>query len=130
MRRRDFAILLAGTAATLPLSAFAQRARARLAFISVDPLESEARDLEAFRDAMRFLGYVEGHNIVIEFVSAGSTTVPSDDAITLSNITRAFIRREPDVVLANSAKSTGIANRIAPRLPIVCPSLEALFRVL
>jgi putative ABC transport system substrate-binding protein len=116
--------LLAGTAATLPLSAFAQRARARLAIISVDSSENEAHNLAAFRDAMRQLGYVEGHNIVIDFVSSGNITMLSDDAITLSNTAWELIRRKPDVILANSAISTVIANRLAPDLPIVCPSLS------
>src|SRR6266536_480690 len=71
MNRRSF---LAGTGAVLlaaPLAAEAQQAAkiARIGFLAVN-LAANSHPREAFLQGLRDLGYVEGHNLVIEYRDA------------------------------------------------------------
>ena len=71
MKRRDFITLLGGAAAAWPLSVRAQPATklARIGFLRyASPHEKQ---LNAFREGLRALGYVEGRNITIEERYAG-----------------------------------------------------------
>jgi putative ABC transport system substrate-binding protein len=63
MRRRDFIRLLGGAAAGLPLAARAQQT-AKVHRIGL--LSPISHGLDAFRDGLRALGYVESHSILIE----------------------------------------------------------------
>ena len=69
MRLRVAAIVLALAALSAPLSASAQqRAKVhRIGFLGAVSASGYAPQLEAFRQGLRDLGYVEGKNIVIEF---------------------------------------------------------------
>src|SRR4029079_17094373 len=68
MRRRDF--LLSGSGAVGlwlgPSAASAQQVR-RIAFMGNSTPEFEANLVGPFRDGLRALGYVEGHNLQIEY---------------------------------------------------------------
>ena len=70
MRRRDFIIVIAGSAATWPLAAHAQQpGRARpvgvlMGFAESDPIAQSM--VEAFRGALPKLGWTEGSNVRIE----------------------------------------------------------------
>src|SRR5229473_6867982 len=66
MRRREFILLLAGAAATWPLSARTQQALKvwRVGVLSPG-MSGESPPLQAFRQGLRDVGYVEGHNLVI-----------------------------------------------------------------
>jgi putative ABC transport system substrate-binding protein len=68
MQRREFITLLGGAAAAWPLAASAQKSGniARIGFLGPASASSWANQLEQFRGGLRSLGYVEGHNIVIE----------------------------------------------------------------
>jgi putative tryptophan/tyrosine transport system substrate-binding protein len=68
MRRRDFVTLFSG-AATWPLAARAQQSDhvPRIGFLGLGPASASASRVEALREGLHDLGYVEGKNIVIEF---------------------------------------------------------------
>jgi putative ABC transport system substrate-binding protein len=68
MDRRAFLGTLAGALLAAPLGAVAQPAAkvARLAYLGNDPTASPHL-LEAFRQGLRDLGYVEGRNVVIDY---------------------------------------------------------------
>jgi ABC-type uncharacterized transport system substrate-binding protein len=74
MKRRAFITLVGGAAASWPRVARAQPARkvARIGYLVVGSLESpEGRNaLDAFRQALSELGYIEGQNIIIEYRAA------------------------------------------------------------
>ena len=65
MRRREFITLIGGAAATWPLAARAQQADgARIGVLSpLSASETTSAPFEAFRKALRDLGYIEGKSI-------------------------------------------------------------------
>src|SRR5215467_7760047 len=69
--RRQFIILLGGTAAAWPLAARAQQAGKvwRIGYLSAVSRESSSRSYAALQQGMRELGYVEGKDFVIEWRS-------------------------------------------------------------
>ena len=71
MKRREFISLLGG-AATWPLTARAQQATKsyRIGMLETISPALNAAHLDAFREGLRQLGYVEGKNYVIEYRSA------------------------------------------------------------
>jgi putative ABC transport system substrate-binding protein len=71
MRRRDFILGIAGSAAAWPLAALAQRGVRRIGILlnlSVDDPESRHR-LSAFTQALEKLGWKDGQNVRIDIRS-------------------------------------------------------------
>jgi putative ABC transport system substrate-binding protein len=71
VKRRDFISLLGGAAAW-PLAARAQQVERvrRIGALETTSLPLNAANFEAFRQALRELGYIEGRNLIIEYRSA------------------------------------------------------------
>src|SRR4051794_9255079 len=70
MRRREFIILLGGTAATWPLAARAQQPAGRvyrIGYQSISPREQALHYVKVFEEGLRSLGYRVGENVVIEY---------------------------------------------------------------
>ena len=69
--RRTFLVTFAGGILAVPLAAEAQQAAkaARIGYLASDRAAG-AHLIEAFRQGLRDLGYVEGHNVVIEYRDA------------------------------------------------------------
>src|SRR6187455_2712841 len=72
MRRREFMTFLGGTVVTWPLAAHAQQAGKvyRIGILEPIPAAQNAANLDALRNGLRDLGYVEGQNLTIEYRSA------------------------------------------------------------
>ena len=112
MRRREFLSYLAGAVAW-PVAARAQRGGPyRIGFLWHGPDEFEDA-LEAFRDGLRELGYVEGRNITIEYRWAQS--IPNR----MREMAEELVRLKVDVIMAPSSIYTDAAKRATSTIPIV-----------
>ena len=69
MKRRHFITLLGGAAAAWPLAARAQQAaNARtIGFVGSDTPDPYEDRLRAFRLGLRSTGFVEGHNLTVDY---------------------------------------------------------------
>ena len=72
LKRREFITLLGGAAAAWPLAARAQQSKniPRLCFLTFDPGTLQTTRFDAFFQALRDLGYVDGQTISIDYLSA------------------------------------------------------------
>ena len=71
MRRRDFIKGIAGSATVWPLAARAQQAgMAMIGFLHLTSLETNREILATFRQGLADTGYVEGKNVMIEYLWA------------------------------------------------------------
>jgi putative ABC transport system substrate-binding protein len=111
--RREFITLLGGTAAGWATAARAQQASkiARIGFMrAAGPNEKE---FEAFRSGLRALGYVEGHNIVIEQRYA----VGAYDR--LGELVAELLRLKMDVIVVDGPPAAKAAKAATADIPIV-----------
>lgn len=109
MRRREF---LGGLAAW-PVAAHAQSAGPyRIGFLWHGPHEFEDA-IEAFRDGLRELGYVEGRNITIEYRWAEG--IPDR----MREMAEELVRLKVDVIMAPSSIYADAARRATSTIPIV-----------
>jgi putative tryptophan/tyrosine transport system substrate-binding protein len=72
MKRRDFITMLGGATAVWSLAAHAQQPKnlPRLCFLTFDPGTLQSNRFEAFFQGLRDLGYINGQNIAIDYLSA------------------------------------------------------------
>ena len=117
MRRREFIRLVGGTVVAWPLAARAQQP-ARVQRVSVllglGEKDPEAKNrVKAFRLGMRDLGWVEGHNIQIEYRFAGSNIEEINKHVS------ELIRLAPDIIVANTTPVMTALRRVTSTIPIV-----------
>src|SRR5262245_1075127 len=120
MTRRQFMTLLGGAAAAWPLAARAQHTPGHPLIGVVSPLSSAsaAYNIEAFREGLRELGYVEGSNITIELRFA-------EGAIErLPNLVTELMALKPAVIVAGSPPAALAARNVTRTIPIVINSSE------
>ena len=121
MRRREF-ITLVGAGALWPLAGHAQQPQ-RMRRVAVllglgekDP-EGISR-VKAFRQGMRDLGWIEGHNVQIEYRFAGSNPELIDKYVV------ELIKLAPDVIVANSIAVVAALRAATSTIPIVVAPLN------
>jgi putative ABC transport system substrate-binding protein len=97
-----------------PLAAQAQPAKvARIGFLGSTPASGYASRVEALREGLRDLGYVEGRNIVIEFRWA------EGKYDRLPELAAALVRLKVDVIVTSGTPGTRAAKRATATIPIV-----------
>ena len=110
MQRRELMLLLCGGAVAVPFAARAQQPGRvyRIGMLEMLPAAANARNFGAFQQALRELGYVEGHNLVIEYRSADSTErfpTLANELVGL-NVDLLVTRGTPALLAAKSATKT------------------------
>jgi putative tryptophan/tyrosine transport system substrate-binding protein len=111
MRRREFMVL----AVIWPLAARAQERQFRIALVSAVPPTLEM--LTAFRDGMRQLGYVEGHNVTFDIRWPKGTF--DDDP----NVVSDLVNGNFDVIVAWATPTVAAVRRLTSKIPIVMVSV-------
>ncbi|MFL6821210.1 MAG: ABC transporter substrate-binding protein [Xanthobacteraceae bacterium] len=120
MKRREFISLLGGAAAAWPLAARAQQPQGRPLIGVLSPISAAlaARNMEALRQGLRELGYVEGRNIAFEFRYA------EGDLARLPALAAEFAALQPAVIIAGSAPGALAAREATRVIPIVMASVQ------
>jgi putative tryptophan/tyrosine transport system substrate-binding protein len=113
MRRREFITLLGGTVAW-PVSAPAQQATPVIGFLNSTSPQAWASFLAAFIQGLRQAGYVDGHNVMIEYRWAEN----QNDR--LPNLAAELVRYPVSVIVTSGGDHVvQAAKAAAPATPIV-----------
>ena len=114
MDRRTFIASMAGAVFSAPLAAEAQQAGKvyRVGFLWESPTVFPDA-IEAFRQGLRDLGYVEGRNIAIEYRWAEGKPER------MREFAEELVRLKVDVIMAPSSVYTGAAKRATSTIPII-----------
>ena len=116
MDRQAFITIVGGSIVAGPLVAEAQQQTRNVPRIGVlvgGSGSSDAARIEAFRQGLRELGYVEGKNIVLEFRYADG------NPDRLSELAATLVRLKVDVIVTAGPAATRAAKQATPATPIV-----------
>src|SRR5438309_11428137 len=116
--RRTFLGSLALALLSAPFPADAQQAGRtfRIGYLGVSSPSLERHLVEAFRQRLRDLGYVEGQSITIEYRWAEG----QDDR--LPDLAADLVRLKPDVIVTTGTPGTLAAKQASKTIPIVFAS--------
>ena len=116
MNRRAFLNALTGSLLAAPLAVGAQQEAkiARIGYLG-DPLAAGPHVLEAFRQGLRDLGYVEGRNLVIEYRDAEGKLER------LPALAAELVALKVDVIVAAGTPPALAAKHATKTIPIVFP---------
>src|ERR1700693_2861726 len=117
MKRRKFITLL-GAATAWPLAARAQQTgkMSRIGYLGSSSPSLEPHYVEAFRQKLRDLGYVEGENIAIEYRWAEG----QDDR--LPNLVTELVGLKPDIIVTTGTPGALAAMQATKTIPIAMAS--------
>jgi putative ABC transport system substrate-binding protein len=114
--RRTFVATVAGGILLAPVHAAAQTGKVRRIGFLWDTPGVWPHALEAFRQGLRELGWIEGQNIVIEYRWAEGRFER------LPGFVEELVRLKVDVIVAPTSIYTGAAKRVTSTVPIVFAS--------
>src|SRR5882724_5495051 len=115
IRNLKFSIIVAALLLALGYSAQAQQPKKvpRVGYLTVASLASNVARVEAFRQGLRELGYVEGKNIVIEWRSADGKFERQGE------LAAELVRLKVDVIVSSGPTMTRAAKEATATIPIV-----------
>ena len=115
MAKKIYRIALCTMLIALSLSAEAQQPAKipRIGYLTASALSAQSARIEAFRQGLRELGYVEGKNIVIEWRSA------EGKLDRLPALAAELVRLKVDVIVTGGPTSTRAAKEATVMIPIV-----------
>src|SRR6266436_2101814 len=90
----------------------------RIGFLSAGSFSSTRSTVEAFRQGLRELGYIEGKNIVVEYRSGAGKPER------LPDLAAELIRLKVDVIVTQSTPAAVAAKNATTTIPIVMTSLS------
>ncbi len=111
MRRREFLGALVCSAALWPLAASAQQPM--IGFLDPTSLDKYAPFVEAFRKGLREIGFVEGHNVAIEFRWA------EGEYGRLPEMAAELVQHKVAVIVATGITAARAAKAATSTIPIV-----------
>jgi putative ABC transport system substrate-binding protein len=114
VRRRDFITLLGGAAAsvTLPHAARAQQSMPVVGYLNIASSSGNAQFVAAFRQGLKDAGFVEGHDVAIEFRFA-------EGRIERMPAMAAELVGKPVRVIVTDTAGTPVAKAATSTIPIV-----------
>jgi putative tryptophan/tyrosine transport system substrate-binding protein len=117
MRRREF-ITLVGGAAAWPLAARAQQPSNtfRVGIATIQPRTSPV--YAPFDQRLRELGYIEGQNLIVDFLN------PEDQAEGIAGAIKELVRRKVDVIVAPYESALKSALATTDTVPILMIAIE------
>ena len=113
---RPRALLLVGAlllALGLPVDAQPPKKVSRVGYLAAVSAAADAPRLEAFRQGLRDLGYIEGQNIVIEYRHEGGGFER------LPELAAELVGQKPDVLVAVTTNAAQAAKKATTTIPIV-----------
>ncbi len=117
MKRREF-IKLVGGAVVWPLAARAQPNRTyRIGILETIPQAPNAANFNALRLGLQQLGYVEGQNLVIDYLSADG------HADRFPALARELIRRRVDLIVTRGTPAAQAAKETTKTIPVVMAAI-------
>jgi putative tryptophan/tyrosine transport system substrate-binding protein len=112
--RREFAMLVGGTAVAWPLVALAQQpAMPTIGFLAASAPDALQDWLQALRRGLKESGYSEGENVAIEYRWSES------DPGRLAELAADLVRRKVNVIVALSAPASIAAAKATTSIPVV-----------
>lgn len=119
-RKFTLVAILALALLALPLAAGAQQAEKvyRISFLGLAPGKDVASTMNAFRERLRELGYIEGKNLIFEYRSAEGRQER------LTELATELARARPDVLIAGGGTLAPLALKgVTTTIPIVFASV-------
>src|SRR5262247_3538980 len=114
MKRRPFITLLGGAAAAWPLAAHAQRLSVPvIGFLDATTAADTIYRVSAFRDGLKEAGFIDGHNVAIEFRWA------ENQYDRLPALVDDLVRRQVTVIVSTSTPAVLTARTATTTIPIV-----------
>src|ERR1700730_14345757 len=113
MRRREFIVLLGGTAAVWPLAGRAQQSMPTTGFLDSRLLDAVVDRLRGFRQGLKDTGYVEGENVAIvyRFAENQNDRLPA--------LAAELVSRHVAVIVTGGLPPTFAAKAATTTIPIV-----------
>ncbi len=115
MRRRDVLVVLAALAGVARAQSPAPRWRIGYLGPSAD---TAPRLLNAFREGLAALGYVDGRNVAVDYRWTNTGTAMNPDAALLTSA-RALVAGKADVIVASIDPAISAASKATSTVPIV-----------
>lgn len=116
MRSRLLALLVIGLVAASPAASARAAAPHRIGFVSMRSGPADNPHLDAFRQGLRDLGYVEGRDVTLEVRYA------QGDEGKLPNLVAELIRLKVEIIVTQSGVASLAAKRATQSIPIVMVS--------